>query len=226
VKQLEESLSGRVAIEHLAENTLGSLMPGIIYGKMKRIAELLLSIVAIPLFLPLMMIVAVLIKLDSKGPVLFTQERMGYRGRPFRIYKFRSMSNARPASEGHAAAITEAGDRRITRVGKHIRRFRIDELPQVFNVLKGDMSWIGPRPEAELLSVWYEVELPFYRYRHIVRPGITGWAQVNQGHVAELADVHWKLQYDFFYIKNFSFWLDVLILARTVRIILGGFGAR
>jgi lipopolysaccharide/colanic/teichoic acid biosynthesis glycosyltransferase len=201
-------------------------MPGIVYGKMKRVAELLVSVAVIPLLTPSMLLVAILIKMDSDGPVLFKQDRMGYRGHPFRMYKFRSMLNVPPARDKLRAAITGAGDPRITRIGKHIRRFRIDELPQVFNVLKGDMSWIGPRPEAELLSQWYEVELPFYRYRHIVRPGITGWAQVNQGHVAELADVHWKLQYDFFYIKNFSFWLDLLIIARTVKIVLGGFGSR
>ena len=107
-----------------------------------------------------------------------------------------------------------------------IRRFRIDELPQVWNILKGDMSWIGPRPEAEVLSVWYTGDIPFYRYRHVVRPGISGWAQVNQGHVAEVDDIHLKLQYDFFYIKYFSPWLDILIVFRTVRTMLTGFGSK
>jgi lipopolysaccharide/colanic/teichoic acid biosynthesis glycosyltransferase len=124
------------------------------------------------------------------------------------------------------AAMTEKKDLRITRVGHFLRRYRLDELPQVINVLIGQMSWIGPRPEAMPLSAWYESELPFYRYRHIVRPGITGWAQLKQGHVADVGEVLEKLHYDFYYIKNFSFWLDLLILAGTIRIIFTGYGAR
>ena len=103
---------------------------------------------------------------------------------------------------------------------------RIDELPQVVNILRGEMSWVGPRPEAVPLSRWYEDQLPFYRYRHIVRPGITGWAQVNQGHVSDVANVRQKLHYDFYYIKNFSPWIDIVIYFKTVIIILGGFGAK
>jgi lipopolysaccharide/colanic/teichoic acid biosynthesis glycosyltransferase len=117
-------------------------------------------------------------------------------------------------------------DDRITRIGSWLRRTRIDELPQIFNILKWEMSWIGPRPEAEVLSLWYAGELPFYRYRHVVKPGISGWAQVNQGHVAEVAEVHRKLQYDFYYIKYFSPWLDLFILFRTMKTMLSGFGAR
>jgi lipopolysaccharide/colanic/teichoic acid biosynthesis glycosyltransferase len=124
------------------------------------------------------------------------------------------------------AAITNEADERITRVGRFLRHTRIDELPQVFNILKMEMSWIGPRPEAEVLSVWYTSELPFYRYRHVVKPGISGWAQVNQGHVAAVEEVHRKLQYDFYYIKYFSPWLDILILMRTIKTMLTGFGSR
>jgi lipopolysaccharide/colanic/teichoic acid biosynthesis glycosyltransferase len=124
------------------------------------------------------------------------------------------------------AAITSKDDDRITRVGAVLRNYRIDELPQIFNILKFQMSWIGPRPEAEVLSVWYTSELPFYRYRHVVKPGISGWAQVNQGHVAEVEQVHRKLQYDFYYIKYFSPWLDLLILFRTIKTMLTGFGAK
>ena len=107
----------------------------------------------------------------------------------------------------------------------HFRQI-LDELPQAWNILKGEMSWIGPRPEAIQLSEWYENELPFYSYRHIVRPGITGWAQVNQGHVTDLDSVTDKLRYDFYYVKNISHWLDMLITLKTVRVVLGGFGAR
>ena len=124
------------------------------------------------------------------------------------------------------AAMTGKDDDRITRAGAFLRRTRLDELPQIFNVLKGQMSWIGPRPEAEVLSLWYTGELPFYRYRHVVKPGVSGWAQVNQGHVAEVDEVHTKLQYDFYYIKYFSPWLDLLILIRTIKTMLTGFGSR
>ena len=107
-----------------------------------------------------------------------------------------------------------------------MRRTRLDELPQIFNILRGEMSWIGPRPEAVSLSAWYEAEIPFYRYRHIVRPGISGWAQVNQGHVADVEDVNEKLQYDFYYIKHLSYWIDIIIVLRTVKVVLSGFGSK
>ena len=122
--------------------------------------------------------------------------------------------------------MTRVADARITRIGTFLRRTRIDELPQILNILRGEMSWIGPRPEALPLSRWYEAELPFYHYRHIVRPGITGWAQVNQGHVTALNDALEKLHYDFYYIKNFSPWLDFIIVMRTLTIVVTGFGAR
>jgi lipopolysaccharide/colanic/teichoic acid biosynthesis glycosyltransferase len=226
VKQMEESLTGRVAIDHLSENNLGSLIPGIVYAKIKRLGDLALAAILIPLLAPLMLLVALGIKLTSRGPILFVQERMGYQGHAFRMYKLRTMKVAEEVEDARLAAITRDEDDRVTGLGRYLRRYRIDELPQVFNIFTGEMSWIGPRPEAVPLSRWYEAELPFYRYRHIVRPGITGWAQVRQGHVAGVGDVLWKLQYDFYYIKNFSFWLDLLIVARTARTILSGFGAR
>ena len=179
------------------------------------------------MLLPVFAVVGLMIRLETPGPALFRQERMGYRGIPFIVYKFRTMrlETAQPAQE-RARAMTATGDARVTRLGRFLRRTRIDELPQVFNILRGEMSFIGPRPEAMVLSRWYESELPFYRYRHVVRPGISGWAQVNQGHVAEVDQVLEKLHYDFFYIKHFSMWLDLLILFRTVRTVLTGFGAR
>jgi lipopolysaccharide/colanic/teichoic acid biosynthesis glycosyltransferase len=225
VKQMEESLTGRVSIEHLSENNFGSLIPGIVYGKVKRAGDLAAALLVLPLMVPIFALLALLIKLDSPGPVLFRQVRMGYRGEAFRMFKFRSM-RVHGGEDARISAMTQDDDLRVTALGRVIRRYRIDELPQIINILRGEMSWIGPRPEAVPLSQWYEAELPFYRYRHIVRPGITGWAQVNQGHVAEVADVLWKLQYDFYYIKNFSFWLDLLIVARTIRTVLSGFGAR
>ncbi|WP_420137970.1 sugar transferase [Sphingomonas sp.] len=226
-KQIEESLTGRVAIDHLSENNLGSLGPGDMYGRGKRLIDLIAAILALALLMPLLLLVAALIKLDSPGPALFAQKRMGYRGREFTMYKFRSMRDGDvPPGEARSAAVTRDRDDRITRIGRWIRRYRIDELPQILNIVKGEMSWIGPRPEAVALSDWYESELSFYRYRHIVRPGLTGWAQVKQGHVADVDEVRSKLQYDFYYIKNFSVWLDVLIIFGTIRAVVTGAGAR
>lgn len=226
VKQISESLTGRVEIEHLSENTLGSLNPNQAYLKIKQAIDWVAAFVILIIFSPMFGLVALAIKIDSSGPVLFSQKRMGYRGNVYKVYKFRSMKISTAIGDEKEEAITKVGDARITRFGQFLRKSRIDELPQAINILRGEMSWIGPRPEALVLSKWYEAELPFYRYRHIVRPGITGWAQVNQGHVAAVDDVLEKLHYDFYYIKNFSPWLDVLIVFRTIRTMLTGFGAR
>ena len=227
-KQVQESLTGRVEIEHLSENSFGSLIPNLSYRKLKRLLDMTLALSALPLLVVPGLIVTLLIKLDSPGPVFFRQVRRGYRGEIFHVLKFRTMQHDAPdpAECARNSAITRTSDPRITRVGQFLRRTRIDELPQIWNIARGEMSWIGPRPEAIALSEWYMGELPFYTYRHIVRPGITGWAQVNQGHVADLDGVHEKLHYDFFYIKNFSGWLDLLILWRTIGIVFSGFGAK
>ncbi len=225
-KQVRESITGRVDIEHLSENNFGSLIPGTTYLKIKQGLDGAAALVLGLLLLPLFVLVALAIKLTSPGPVLFTQPRMGYKGRAFTIYKFRTMRHDDPGHQDRSRAITRNDDHRITPIGRVLRRSRIDELPQILNILRGEMSWIGPRPEAVALSDWYEREIPFYRYRHIVRPGITGWAQVNQGHVAEIEEVHAKLQYDFYFIKYFSPWLDLLIVLRTVRTVLTGFGSK
>jgi lipopolysaccharide/colanic/teichoic acid biosynthesis glycosyltransferase len=178
-----------------------------------------------------MALCAIAIRADGEGPVLFRQKRVGHAGKPIVVYKFRTMRPNGTEEEAadhdpRRAAMTGDDDERITRIGRTLRTLRLDELPQVFNILKWQMSWIGPRPEAQVLSVWYTAEIPFYRYRHVVKPGISGWAQVNQGHVAEVEEVHRKLQYDFYYIKYFSPWLDLLILLRTVKTMLTGWGAR
>ena len=225
IKQVREALTGRVEIEHLSENNLGSLMPNGLWMNTKRVLDLLAAVLLSPLWVTLWGLTALAVRLDSPGPVLFKQRRMGFGGRPFTVLKFRTMTH-REVNEDREEAVTREADPRITRVGSFLRRTRLDELPQVVNVLRGEMSWIGPRPEAMPLSSYYQDELPFYRYRHIVRPGITGWAQVNQGHVASLDAVTEKLHYDFYYIKHFSAWLDILIAMRTVRVVLMGVGAR
>lgn len=227
-KQLRESLTGRVQIEHLSENSFGSLLPNLAYRGVKRFVDVVTCLVALPVLAIPMLVVAILIRRDSPGPALFRQQRMGYQGRTFNVLKFRTMKqrSAPLPIEAQHDSMTRLDDERITKLGRLLRRTRIDELPQIINVLRGEMTWIGPRPEALSLSQWYERELPFYSYRHIVRPGITGWAQVNQGHVAELDDVHVKLHYDFYYIKHFSAWIDILIAMRTISTVLTGYGAK
>ena len=225
IKQLSESITGRVQIEHFSENNFGSLIPHSFYCTIKIIVEALVSLVCLAIFIIPLLLFALLVKLESPGPAIFRQERMGYKGIPFKVYKFRTMKVSK-STVVRNSVITTSNDQRITKIGKFLRKSRIDEIPQLLNVLKGEMSLIGPRPEALELSLWYEQELDFYRYRHIVRPGITGWAQVNQGHVADLDAVTMKLQYDFYYIKNYSPWLDLLIAMRTVFIVLTGHGAK
>lgn len=227
-KQLTESLTGQVKIEHLSENSFGSLIPNQSYTPIKRLIDIVGSVIAILLTLPVMLALIVLVWLEDRESPFYVQQRTGHGGQPFRMYKFRSMTHRPPANGGAAReeAITQDGDLRVTRIGRAIRKFRLDELPQLFNVLKGEMSLIGPRPEANELADWYEENLAFYSYRNIVKPGLTGWAQVNQGHVATLEDIDIKLQYDFYYIKYFSFWLDVLIVMRTIHTIATGFGSK
>ncbi len=225
VKQLSESLTGRVELEHLSENSFGSLLPARGYFHLKGLIDFLVALAILPVALPVMLACAIAIKADSRGTVLFRQKRVGHAGKLFTVYKFRTMHDVVVEDERNAA-ITKDDDERITRAGKRLRKLRLDELPQIFNILLWQMSWIGPRPEAHLLSGWYTEDIPFYRYRHVVKPGISGWAQVNQGHVAEVEDVKRKLHYDFYYIKYFSPWLDLLIVLRTIKTMLTGWGAR
>ena len=220
-KEVSESLTGRVQIERLSENNIGSLLTSLEYERTKRAIDLLLLLVSLPVTVPLALVAAVAVAVESPGPILFRQERMGFRGHPFTMLKFRTMR-----CEATGEAFTSDDDARITRVGRVLRRYRIDELPQIVNILNGEMSWIGPRPESISLSDWYEKEIPFFKYRHVVRPGISGWAQVTQGYASGVRDVTDKLHYDFFYIKHFSPWLDLLIAFKTVRTLLSGFGAR
>ena len=225
VKQLFESLTGRVSIDHLSENSFGSLVPARGYFHLKSLGDLTLALAVLPFALPVMAGLALAIRIDSPGPVLFRQPRVGQAGKCFDMLKFRTMAH-RQGSGDMNEVITSDGDPRITKLGLKLRRSRLDELPQIFNIIMGQMSWIGPRPEAEALSVYYTGEIPFYRYRHVVRPGISGWAQVNQGHVASVDEVHAKLQYDFYYVKYFSAWLDILITFRTIRTMMTGFGSK
>lgn len=227
VKDAIENLTGRVAIGQLSENTLGSLNPNDLYFALKTGFDMVVATLSLVLLMPLFVLIGLIIRLETPGAALFRQQRTGFRKRLFTVYKFRTMVSAgadQPVDRINA--ITQDRDPRITKFGAFLRKTRIDELPQLFNVLLGEMSLIGPRPEVVSLTQWYENEIPFYHYRHIIKPGITGWAQVNQGHVSEVTDVIHKLHLDFYYIKHFSFWLDALILLKTIRTMFVGNGAK
>ncbi len=215
-----EGMTGRVSLAHLGEGLL-PMPPDPAYLLLKRVGETGLILLALPLLVPLAGLVALAVWWDSPGPVLFWQERMGQGGKPFWMVKFRSM-RVEPAG----AQFARAGDHRLTRVGKWIRRFRLDELPQLWHVLRGEMSLIGPRPEQVPFAWEFSQRIPYYMCRHLVKPGITGWAQVNQGYAAGVQETRLKLEYDLYYVKYLSLWLDGLILAKTIKTIMTGFGSR
>ena len=196
---------------------------GAVRELLKRLFDLVVSAVLLILALPVIVVAALAILLESGGPVLYRQERVGQNGRRFTIYKLRTMvADAERGTPRWAAA----NDNRTTLVGRFLRKFRIDELPQIFNVVKGDMSFVGPRPERPFFVDQLAQQIPYYALRHNVKPGITGWAQVRYPYGANLDDAVGKLQYDLYYVKNGSLFLDLLILLATVEVVLWGKGAR
>ena len=221
LSQLREMVMGRVQLQSRPVEVFGFLRPSQPYLRVKRVIDTAVAVPAMLVLLPILAIFIVLIRLDSPGPGIFRQTRVGYQGRRFTCYKLRTMHQGRSGP-----AYTQEGDPRITRIGRHLRKWRLDELPQVVNILKGEMSWIGPRPEAVSLARQYEQAIPNYAYRHAVRPGISGWAAVHQGNVALEDAVTVKLEYDFYYLKNFSVSLDFLTLLMSIRTIITGFGHR
>lgn len=213
----------RINIDNLYEHFVNSLNPSPIYMEIKGIVDRFMALILLIFIIPAAVFIAILIKYDSNGPVLFKQVRIGYRGKPFLMYKFRTMYHD---MESKWKGSTGKDDPRITNVGKVLRRHRLDELPQLLNVLIGEMSLIGPRPEAVSLARIYSRKIPFFNFRYVVKPGITGWAQVEQGFAAEIDTMQKKLSYDFFYIKYFSPTLDVLIVLKTIGVIIFGKGYR
>lgn len=222
---LYEKLTGRIMLERLTPSWL-ILSEGFKKGTLqllaKRVADIVISLVALVLCAPVCLLISAAIYLESGGPILFRQERVGLAGRHFRILKFRSM---RPDSKNQEPAWASAEDQRITLVGHFIRRYRLDEIPQFINVLEGDMSLVGPRPEQPGFVEMLEQEIPYYSQRHTVRPGVTGWAQIKYKYGASSEDAKNKLEYELFYIKHMSVFLDLLILFRTVQVVLFGWGA-
>ena len=226
ILQVSESLTGRLPIKHLYENNLGSLLPSQSYLLIKRMADTVVILMSMPIVMPIALLVVLTIKWEgrhSNSAVLFKQRRIGQGGKLFTMYKFRSMTSN--AEENGAQMATDA-DMRVTKFGSFIRQTRLDELPQFINVLKGDMSLIGPRPEQLDFVERFNETIPFYRYRHIVKPGISGWAQVMHGYASDEDETKVKLEHDFFYIKNFSLTLDLLIVIKTIQTMVTGFGAR
>jgi len=191
--------------------------------KAKRFFDLFITFLALPIILPIGIITAIIIKLDSRGPVFFIQERVGRHGDIFNMFKFRSMT---VDAEINGNKFAQRNDQRVTAIGKFIRKFRIDEIPNFWNVLKGEMSVIGPRPEQVSFVKFFDEEIERYHYRHSVKPGITGLAQVNQGYAACTRSTQMKLNYDLFYIKHYSFGMEVNIVLKTMVTILTGFGSR
>jgi sugar transferase (PEP-CTERM system associated) len=190
----------------------------------KRALDVALALAGLVVGAPVLLTAAAAVKLTSRGPALYRQDRVGLNGRIFTIYKLRTM---RADAEAGTGPIWSAlNDRRITPVGRFLRQTRIDELPQLWNVLRGDMSVIGPRPERPEFVTQLTAAIPFFSQRHVVKPGITGWAQVHHAYAASIEDTVEKLQYDLYYIKNLSLWLDVLILAETVKTVVRQRGAR
>lgn len=185
---------------------------------MKRASDLIFASLGLLVILPLIGIIGVAIKLDSKGPIIFKQERCGEGERPFRLYKFRSMVDN--AEEGCGPTWAQGDDHRVTRAGRILRKFRLDEIPQMWNVLKGDMSFVGPRPERPEFVEQLKRIIPYYSERHSVKPGITGWAQISYGYAGSVEDALEKLKYDLFYVKNMNILTDIVIVLRTIKAVL------
>ena len=226
VLQVRESLTGRLPIKHLYENNLGSLLPSQSYLLLKRLLDTLVILITAFIVIPIALLIASIIKWQNRynrESIFFTQQRIGQGGKLFTMYKFRSMV---ASAEANGAQMATSDDMRVTKFGSFIRQTRLDELPQFVNVLKGDMSLIGPRPEQLDFVKRFNETIPFYRYRHIVKPGISGWAQVMQGYASDEDETKVKLEHDFFYIKNFSLTLDLLIVIKTIQTMVTGFGAR
>jgi sugar transferase (PEP-CTERM system associated) len=222
-----EKITGRIEVEQLYPSWLifaEGFRFSTIFRMIRRTVNFLVALAGLILSVPLLPFIILAVKLDSAGPVLYRQQRVGRGGKIFYCFKFRTMRVDAEADTGATWAADD--DPRITRVGKFLRISRLDEIPQLWCVLKGDMHFVGPRPERPEFVEWLSKEIPYYGVRHVVRPGITGWAQVQYKYGNTLEDAREKLQYDLFYIKNASLGLDLLIMFQTIKIVMLGRGAQ
>jgi exopolysaccharide biosynthesis polyprenyl glycosylphosphotransferase len=216
---LYEELTGRVPVEHIGDNwyialPLNHAATGGFYPLLKRGMDIAVAMVGLLIFAILLPFIVLALYLDSPGPILYAQERVGRGGRPYRVLKLRTMI---PETESDGQAVwAQPNDPRVTRVGRVLRWMHLDELPQFVNILKGEMSIVGPRPERPEFVADLEKRIPFYRARHAVKPGMAGWALINYGYAGSIEDALVRLQYDLYYIKHQSIWLDLFILIRTV----------
>jgi sugar transferase (PEP-CTERM system associated) len=222
-----EHLTGRLLIERAFPSFLifsNGFIKTTYHHVVKTAMDLCLALFGLTILLPIMALIALAVKVDSAGPIFYRQERVGKKNKSFILLKFRSMKEDAEKESGPVWA--EQEDKRVTRVGKIIRKFRMDEIPQMINILRGEMSFVGPRPERPHFVEHLKREIPFYDKRHAVKPGITGWAQIKYPYGASKNDALEKLKYELYYIKNMSLFLDLLILFQTVKIALFGNGAR
>ncbi len=225
VPDLYEILSGQARTSQIYGIPLIDIMPELMpewEKKLKRLMDIVISLLILLVSSPIIILTAIAIKIDSEGPVFFKQERLGQNGKPFNVYKFRSM--IKDAEKYTGPVWSQKNDPRVTRMGKFVRKVRIDEIPQMLNVLKGEMSLVGPRPERAFFVEKLSQEIPYYKRRLKVRPGVTGWAQIKHKYDESIEDVKIKLKYDLFYIENMSLRMDFKILLRTVFVVLFGKG--
>jgi sugar transferase (PEP-CTERM system associated) len=223
---LFEKLLGGVMLERLSASWLvlsEGFRKDFLLMFTKRVLDIVISSIALVLTSPLMLLISSAILMESGAPVIFRQDRVGLHGRIFRMLKFRSMKND---AENAGARWASPDDVRITWVGRMLREYRLDELPQLLNVLRGDMSLVGPRPERPEFVGMLGEQIPFYHERHTVRPGLTGWAQIKYQYGASVGDAKTKLEYELYYIKHLSIFLDLVIIFRTLQVVLSGKGAR
>ena len=225
-KDFNESIQKKIDItkideEWLLESNGFDILNNESQKNIKRVFDLIIAVILIIMTIPILLITAIIIKLESPGPIVFKQFRIGKNMKKFKIYKFRSM---RIHDSGKYSKYTLNNDERVTRFGKFIRKTRIDELPQLFCVLKGTMSFVGPRPEWDELADEYEKKIPYYNLRHLIKPGITGWAQVMYPYGECVEDAQRKLEYDIYYLKNQDFLMDILTIMKTVKIVIFGKG--
>lgn len=217
IPNIYENIFGMIPIKYFYGRLIENQAQSTIYRFFKRTFDILLLIISIPIIFPICIIIAILIKLDSDGPVLFKQKRVGQGEKIFEVIKFRTMYKD---SEKDGPKFALKDDPRITRIGRILRRLHLDELPQFWNVLKGEMSFVGPRPEQVDFVEEFKKKIPYYSLRHLAKPGITGWAQVHYGYAAGLEETYQKLEYDLYYVKNMSIWLDILIIIKTIKLLV------